>query len=116
MKRTGPKIRCTERYICSILTKAGWEYIKPYRVFIRGDYGIAYTVGDDTAGVDTVTLYTDCRYIATTTEMDVRTNVLGVRHTGVPIEEILAAATGAADTLEMRMNNYETRRAIGELG
>lgn len=36
-------------------------------------------------------------------------------HFNVPIEEIVAGAHGNLDTLEMRMNYYETRRAVEEL-
>ena len=79
--------------------------------FSKDGYGFSMHESPKT-GIS-MSLYTTRKYIATTLA-DGFAN-LHFEHTGVPVPELIAAVTGDIDTIEMRLNYYETRRAIEEL-
>lgn len=79
--------------------------------FCKAGYGFSICESPKT-GIS-MALYTVRKYIATTTVN--RYANLHFEHTGVPVSELIAAVTGDIDTMEMRLNNYETRRTIEEL-
>lgn len=112
MKRNDFKITWTPMYLKSILIGAGWHQSVSFdNTFTKGIYVIRCVVTDDR--IDEIKMWTITKYIATTG---------GPYHGGphyehfnVPIEEMVAGAEGDLDTIEMRMNYYETRRAVEEL-
>ncbi len=112
MKRNELKIRWTPMYLKSILIGAGWRQSLAFEnTFKKGIYVIRCIVTDNK--IDEIKMWTNEKYIATTGEP-----YLGgqpYEHFNVPIEEIVAGAEGDLNTIEMRMNYYETRRAVEEL-
>lgn len=112
MKRNDLKITWTPKYLESILTGAGWRQHFAYEMtFSKGNYIIRGLATDNK--IYELKMWSSEKYIATTSSP-----YHGCRpydHFNVPIEEIVAGAHGNLDTLEMRMNYYETRRAVEEL-
>lgn len=112
MKRNDLKITWTPRYLKSILNDAGWRQSLGYEnTFCKGSYVIRCIVIDNK--IYEIKMWSTDKYIATTSGP-----YYGGRHYehfNVPIEEIVAGAEGDLNTLEMRMNYYETRRALEEL-
>lgn len=112
MKRNDLKITWTPMYLKGILTDAGWHQHYEYELtFSKGTYVIRGLASDNK--IYELKLWSMDKYIATTSSP-----YRGCRqyeHFNVPIEEIVAGAHGNLDTLEMRMNYYETRRAVEEL-
>ena len=113
-KRNNLNITYTFRYLKSVLEKAGWY--DNGDLFRKGKYMIG-CYGDITGKITDLMLCSDERYIATTVKPLEYTyvNFMRYEHIGVPIEEIIAGATGDIGNIEMRMNNYENRRVIEEL-
>ena len=111
MEEVLPKISYTSRYIASLLIKAGWTPMPDNAGFCKAGYGFSMCESPKT-GIS-ITLYASRKYIATT--LVNRYANLHFEHTGVPVLELIAAVTGDIDTMEMRLNNYETRRTIEEL-
>lgn len=112
MKRNDLNIVWTPKYLASILSGAGWRQHLAYDLtFSKGNYVIRGLVNDDK--IYELKMWSSDKYIATTSSP-----YRGGRHYehfNVPIEEIVAGAEGDLNTLEMRMNYYETRRAVEEL-
>lgn len=112
MKRNDLKIRWTPMYLKSILIGAGWHQSLSFEnTFTKRNYVIRCVVTDNK--IDEIKMWTNEKYIATTCEP--YPGGRHYEHFNVPIEEIVAGAEGDLDTLEMRMNYYETRRAVEEL-
>lgn len=112
MKRNDFKIIWSPMYLRSILTGAGWRQSLAYEnTFCKGIYVIRCIVTDNR--IDEIKMWTDDKYIATTGEP--YPGGRHYEHFNVPVEEIVAGAEGDLNTLEMRMNYYETRRAVEEL-
>ena len=113
MKRNDFMITWTPRYLRSILIANGWHQSVAYEnTFTKGIYVIRCIV-TTTNMIDEVKMWSIDKYIATTSEP--YPGCRHYEHFNVPIEEIVAGAEGNLDTLEMRMNYYETRRAVEEL-
>ena len=112
MKRNNLEITWTPVYLKSILNDAGWRQSLGYEnTFCKGSYVIRCIVTDNK--IDELKIWSVDKYIATTSGPYYA--CLHYEHFNVPIEEIVAGAEGNLDTLEMRMNYYETRRAVEEL-
>ena len=113
MKRNSLEITWTPMYLKSILTGAGWRQslLVDENTYRKGIYVIRCVVTGNK--IDEIKMWTAERYIATTSEP--YPGGRHYEHFNVPIEEIVAGAEGDLDTLEMRMNYYETRRAVEEL-
>lgn len=111
MEEVLPKISYTSRYIASLLIKAGWTPMTDNGNFCKAGYGFSMYETPKT-GIS-MTLYTSRKEIATTLVSRFATQHF--EHIGVPVSELIAAMTGDIDTMEMRLNNYETRRTIEEL-
>ena len=112
MKRNNLEITWTPLYLKSILTGAGWRQPLSFEnTFRKGIYVIRCSVIDNK--IDEIKMWSIEKYIATTGEP--YPGGQHYEHFNVPIEEIVAGAEGNLDTLEMRMNYYETRRAVEEL-
>lgn len=110
MKRNELEITWTPMYLKSILTGAGWHNSYAW-TFSKGIYVIRCIVTDNK--IDEMKMWSTDKCIATTNRPYY--GGLHYEHFNVPIEEIVAAAKGDLNTLEMRMNYYETRRAVEEL-
>ena len=111
MKRNDLKITWTPMYLKNILNDAGWYERSSAWTFHKGKYVIrCYIVGNKIAEIK---MWAANKYIATTKGQ--YTGGRHYEHFNVPFEEIVAGAEGDLDTLEMRMNYYETRRAVEEL-
>lgn len=114
MKRNDFEITWTPMYLKRILNDAGWydsSYASYAWSFSKGIYVIrCYIVGNK---ITEIVLWSVDKYIATTNGP--YHGCLHYEHFNVPIEEIVAGAEGDLDTLEMRMNYYETRRVVEEL-
>lgn len=112
MKRNDLEITWTPMYLKNILDDAGWRQSLGYKnTFCKGSYVIRCIVTDNK--IDEMKLWSTNKYIATTSGP-----YYGrphYEHFNVPFEEIVAGAEGDLNTLEMRMNYYETRRAVEEL-
>lgn len=112
MKRNSLEIRWTPMYLKSILIGAGWHQSLSFEnTFTKRNYVIRCIVTDNM--IDEIKMWTSEKFIATTGEP--YPGGRHYEHFNVPIEEIVAGAEGDLDTLEMRMNYYETRRAVEEL-
>lgn len=112
MKRNDLKIRWTPMYLRGILIRAGWHQSLTFEnTFTKGIYVIRCIVIDNM--INEIKMWTVEKYIAITSEP--YPGCRPYEHFNVPIEEIVAGAEGDLDTLEMRMNYYETRRAVEEL-
>ena len=112
MKRNDLKITWTPMYLKSILIGAGWHQSVSFdNTFTKGIYVIRCIVTDNR--IDEIKMWTIEKYIATTGEP--YRGGPHYEHFNVPIEEMVAGAEGDLDTIEMRMNYYETRRAVEEL-
>lgn len=111
MEEVLPKISYTSRYIASLLIKAGWARMPDNVGFCKAGY--VFSMCDSPKTGISMTLYTTRKFIATTSVS--RFANLHFEHIGVPVSELIAAVTGDIDTMEMRLNNYETRRTIEEL-
>ena len=112
MKRNNLEITWTPMYLKNILIGAGWRQSLSFEyTFTKEIYVIRCIVTDNK--IDEMKIWSTNKYIATTSG-----SYYGCphyEHFNVPIEEIVAGAEGNLDTLEMRMNYYETRRAVEEL-
>lgn len=112
MKRNDFEITWTPMYLKNILDDAGWRQSLSYEnTFCKGIYVISCIVTDNK--IDEIKIRTDAKYIATTSRPYY--GCPHYEHFNVPLEEIVAGAEGDLNTLEMRMNYYETRRAVEEL-
>lgn len=112
MKRNDLEITWTQMYLKNILDDAGWRQSLGYEnTFYKGSYVIRYIVTDNNI-VEMKMLSTN-KYIATTSGPYY--GCPHYEHFNVPFEEIVAGAEGDLNTLEMRINYYETRRAVEEL-
>jgi hypothetical protein len=112
MKRNDLKITWTPMYLKSILTGAGWHQSLSFDyTFTKEIYVIRCIVTDNK--IDEIKLWSTDKYIATTGGPYYGGQ--HYEHFNVPFEEIVAGAEGDLNTLEMRMNYYETRRAVEEL-
>lgn len=111
MKRNDLEITWTPMYLKNILDDAGWRSLGYKNIFCKESYVIRCIVTDNK--IDEMKLWSTNKYIATTSGP-----YYGgphYEHFNVPFEEIVAGAEGDLNTLEMRMNYYETRRAVEEL-
>lgn len=111
MKRNDLEITWTPMYLKSILAGAGWHESSFEWTFRKGNYAINCYIIDNK--IVEIKMWSIEKYIATTNEP--YPGCRQYEHFNVPIEEIVAGAEGDLDTLEMRMNYYETRRAVEEL-
>ena len=112
MKRNDFEITWTPMYLKNILNAAGWRQSLGYEnTFRKGSYVIRCIVTDNK--IDEMMMWSTDKYIATTNGP--YHGCKHYEHFNVPFEEIVAGAEGDLDTLEMRMNYYETRRAVEEL-
>ena len=111
MKRNDFKIIWSPMYLKSILTGAGWHENSYKWTFSKGIYVIRCYIVDNK--ITEMMMWSTDKYIATTNGP--YPGFQRYEHFNVPIEEIIAGAEGNLDTLEMRMNYYETRRAVEEL-
>jgi len=112
MKRNDFNITWTPMYLTSILTDAGWRQHYGYELtYCKGNYVIRGLASDNK--IYELKLWSMDKYIATTSSP--YRGCQHYEHFNVPIEEIIAGAEGDLNTLEMRMNYYETRRAVEEL-
>lgn len=111
MKRNELEITWTPMYLKSILTGAGWHENSYTWTFSKGIYIIRYYIVGNK--ISEMMIWSTDKYIATTGGP--YHGCKHYEHFNVPIEEIVAGAEGDLDTLEMRMNYYETRRTVEEL-
>lgn len=111
MKRNDFEIIWTPMYLKSILIVSGWHESIYEWTFRKGIYTINCHIFDNK--IVEIKIWTDDKCIATTNKP--YPGCQRYEHFNVPIEEIVAGAEGDLDTLEMRMNYYETRRAVEEL-
>lgn len=111
MKRNDLEITWTPMYLKSILTGAGWHENLYAWTFSKGIYVIRCYIVDNK--ITEMMLWSIDKYIATTNGPYY--GCQHYEHFNVPFEEIIAGAEGDLNTLEMRMNYYETRRAVEEL-
>lgn len=113
MKRNDLEITWTPRYLQSILSDAGWHQHYAYELtFSKGPYVIRGLATDNK--IYELKMWTSDKYIATTGS-PYQHGGRHYDHFNVPIEELVAGAVGDLNTLEMRMNYYETRRIVDEL-
>lgn len=111
MKRNNLEITWTPIYLKNILTGAGWHENLHAWTFSKGIYVIrCYIVGNK---ITEMMMWSNDKFIATTNRPYY--GCQHYEHFNVPFEEIIAGAEGDLNTLEMRMNYYETRRAVEEL-
>lgn len=112
MKRNDFEITWTPMYLKNILNAAGWRQLSGYEnTFCKGSYVIRCIVTDNK--INEMKLWSTNKYIAITSGPYY--GCPHYEHFNVPFEEIVAGAEGDLNTLEMRMNYYETRRAVEEL-